>query len=640
MDYLDFELELRSEEKGVYRIAVRSPAGEACEKMHLPFGEVELTDLLDDLQIALLQPQHRFRHLPSTSEGTIRDFGQMLFDTLMAGTIRICYELSRQQATSQGQKLRLKLRVLAPEQATIPWEFMYDPGKAEFVSLSISTPVVRYLDLPLPIRPLVVSPPLRILGVVASPKDMSPVDVDREKRWLTKAIEDLQMDGLVELAWLEGQTRRDLLRTMRRNTWHVFHFIGHGRFDQNEGQGFIALVDDQGKADLIPAELLARILADYESLRLAFLNTCEGAKGDAKDVFASTAATLVRRGIPAVLAMQYEISNRAAIELARTFYESLADGLPVDAAVTESRKTLSVMSGSALEWGIPVLYMRSPDGVLFQMQSREVRDRATSPDHKPGMHRTEMERVVRLPFEPEMILVPASEFLMGSNPDHDPTAWPNEQPQHALYLPNYYIARTPVSNSQYAAFVQSTDYPAPPHWKGKTSPRGRERHPVVSVSWYDALAYCRWLSEVTGKPFRLPTEAEWEKGARGDDARIYPWGSTWDPQRCNCYESGRRDSTPVEAYPQGMSPYGLLDMAGNVWEWTSSQLRDYPYDSTYRLTNADTDQMAHWVLRGGSNDLDWDTPRCALRNWSIPSLFFSIIGFRVAFAANEFSFDQ
>lgn len=151
----------------------------------------------------------------------------------------------------------------------------------------------------------------------------------------------------------------------------------------------------------------------------------------------------------------------------------------------------------------------------------------------------------------EMILIPAGEFLMG----------PNKQP---VYLPAYYIDRTPVTNAEYKVFVDATGYSFPPHWRqGKPVP-GTEDHPVVQVSWFDAAAYAQWAGK------RLPTAAEWEKAARGTDGRIYPWGDVFDPTRLNCGEGGPFKTTPVGQYsPQGDSPYGVVDMAGNVYEWTN-----------------------------------------------------------------------
>jgi formylglycine-generating enzyme required for sulfatase activity len=107
-------------------------------------------------------------------------------------------------------------------------------------------------------------------------------------------------------------------------------------------------------------------------------------------------------------------------------------------------------------------------------------------------------------------------------------------------------------------------------WAEGKLPPGKSDHPVNDVAWDEAMAYCRWLSDVTGRAYSLPSEAEWEKGARGTDGRIYPWGKQWDATRCNADKGDQDDTTPVDAYPQGASPYGVLDMAGNVWEWTRS----------------------------------------------------------------------
>jgi formylglycine-generating enzyme required for sulfatase activity len=128
-------------------------------------------------------------------------------------------------------------------------------------------------------------------------------------------------------------------------------------------------------------------------------------------------------------------------------------------------------------------------------------------------------------IEPEMILIPAGEFLMGSDPQQDRDAQDNEQPQHRLHLPDYYLAKTPVTHAQYRVFVRATGHKAPQGWTNSTPPPNKEDHPVVEVSWYDARDYCQWLSQVTGRDYRLPSEAEWEKGARGIDGRIYPWGN-------------------------------------------------------------------------------------------------------------------
>jgi formylglycine-generating enzyme required for sulfatase activity len=241
------------------------------------------------------------------------------------------------------------------------------------------------------------------------------------------------------------------------------------------------------------------------------------------------------------------------------------------------------------------------------------------------------------PFEPELILIPAGEFLMGSDPQEDKDALDNEQPQHRLYLPDYYLSKTPVTNWQYKAFVLATGRTAPQGWTNETHLHREEDHPVMTVSWYDARDYCQWLSQLTGKDYRLPSEAEWEKGARGIDGRIYPWGNQWVSGRCNSRENRLDWTTSVHAYPQGASPYGVLDMAGNVWEWTrnlwgqSWERPDYRY--LYRSTdgreNPDAGPEGLRVLRGGAFDVNRRLVRCAYRYWYIPALRTGLVGFRV-----------
>ena len=236
--------------------------------------------------------------------------------------------------------------------------------------------------------------------------------------------------------------------------------------------------------------------------------------------------------------------------------------------------------------------------------------------------------LVAYPFEPEMVLTPAGEFLMGSDTGKDEYAQKkvNEQPQHSLYLPAYYMGKTPVTNAQYVAFVQAT-LRMPRHWEAGKPPRGKEDHPVINVSWDDAVVYCDWLCQATGKRYCLPSEAEWKKSARGTDGLIYPWGDKWDPERCNCWEAKIKDTTLVGAYPQGASPYGLLDMAGNVREWTRSEYKAYPYDPEDGREDLDVDGSR--VLRGGSWNDNRVYVRCACRYDDTPSGFGNRVGFRV-----------
>ncbi len=178
--------------------------------------------------------------------------------------------------------------------------------------------------------------------------------------------------------------------------------------------------------------------------------------------------------------------------------------------------------------------------------------------------------IPRKPFEPETVLIPAEPFTMGSD-----TGEPDESPAHPVTLPAYVIGKYPVTNRQYAEFLkQHKTQAAPDQWTLRQPPPGKSDHPVVGVSWTEAVAYCRWLGEQTGRLYRLPTEAEWEKAASWSaegHKRRYPWGDTFAPDHCNSLEAGVGNTTPVGASsPQGDSPYGCADMAGNVEEWVSS----------------------------------------------------------------------
>ena len=357
----DFDLEISpAAADGRYEAAVlNSPSGQARAAMAFPWTPAELETRLADLEDALLGG--------AGGQGA-QVFGSQLFDALLADEVRTVYDRSRQAVAGSGEGLRIRLRVNAPELATVPWEFLYDPRAGEFLALSRLTPIVRYLELPLGEQTLAVKPPLRILGLVAGPTDAPPLDVEREKARLGQAVQPLQAKGQIELVWLEGQSWRALQAAMQAGPWHIFHFVGHAAFDPRSDEGILLLAGDDGRSTPVSASQLAGLLADHHTLRLAVLNACEGAKGSEQSRFSSIAAGLVRRGLPAVLAMQYEISDRAAIEFTASFYGALAAGLPIDAATSEARKAIDLALAGSLEWGTPLLTMRTPDGALWEMQ--------------------------------------------------------------------------------------------------------------------------------------------------------------------------------------------------------------------------------------------------------------------------------
>ena len=198
-------------------------------------------------------------------------------------------------------------------------------------------------------------------------------------------------------------------------------------------------------------------------------------------------------------------------------------------------------------------------------------------------------------YEMEMVTIPDGEFFMGSKDGPE-----DEKPQRQVYLDAFEIAKYPLTNLQYKAFLEANpDHEAPGHWNDRTFPVGKANHPVVNISWFDAQAYVTWLSRETGKPYRLPTEAEWEKAARGTDGRIYPWEGEFDPSKCNT-DNTVEDTTPVGIYPAGAGPYGAMDMAGNVWEWCADWFAEDYYKQADNRNPTGPEKGEYRVLRGGS----------------------------------------
>ncbi len=316
-------------------------------------------------------------------------------------------------------------------------------------------------------------------------------------------------------------------------------------------------------------------------------------------------------------------------------------------------------------FGLPIsdLQTETIEGHELQVQWFERARFELHPEHAPpsnvllGLLGNEV-RTQTSALVPAMVKVPAGPFLMGSTDQQIAAVisqgvnalWvKGEKPQHTLTLPDYWIGKTEVTNAQFRPFVEGDGYTNRDYWteagwawrqaENITQPSSWDDpqwngpdYPVVGVSWFEAVAYCHWLSKQTGIEFRLPSEAQWEKAARGSDGRTYPWGDIWDTKRANSSESGVQKTTPVGTYPDGASPYGALDMAGNVWEWCATPWgKPYPYQpedewqTPYLEANAD-----RRVLRGGAWYWGGIYTRVAYRNGDILRVRINRLGLRVA----------
>lgn len=223
-----------------------------------------------------------------------------------------------------------------------------------------------------------------------------------------------------------------------------------------------------------------------------------------------------------------------------------------------------------------------------------------------------------------MILVEENTFILGASIDDEALA-AFEKPAHPMRVPPFYIDKNPVTVSQFLRFLEETNY----NFKNRALLNVRaERHPVVNVTWYDALFYAAWAGK------RLPLEAEWELAARGTDGKKYPWGENWDPRNLNCLQSGYRGTTPVGIFPGGASPCGCTDMLGNVWEWTLDALIGYPYQGP-------SPQKADYVtIRGGSFRTDKSECRCSMRGRRAPGFSDMDLGFRCAISMERVDSDR
>ena len=269
----------------------------------------------------------------------------------------------------------------------------------------------------------------------------------------------------------------------------------------------------------------------------------------------------------------------------------------------EERLTLKEFIETLQKMGIPEEEKSTPIGTVKEKEvnskgkENELRtssDRSSEP--QAGQVRTiELGDGVQMEF----VYVPAGEFWMGSD-ESAPYAGKDEKPKHKLYLDGYWIGKYPVTNQQYACFIEKTRHKAPEHWKKGQIPHKKEDHPVVFVSWQDAEAFTKWLSYKRRITVKLPTEAQWEKAARGTDGRKYPWGNNLPNNTLLNFNMNIVSTTSIYYYPSGMSSYGAMDMAGNVWEWARDWFDENYYSVSLGQNPTGPTSGKDRVLRGGS----------------------------------------
>ncbi len=362
MKYLDFDLLVeRSGRK--YRALLHAPAGDAEGYFQLPFSDKDL----EIFRLRVGQPRKGVRRVNSPEMALVQDYGSKLFKAVFNDELYPCFRSSYDQARSQGKGLRLRLRVKDGRLGGLPWEYLFSPQLNRFLSLGVDTPVVRYLELPQPAPALDLSLPLRVLAVIAGPRDLQPLDTEGEWQRLNQALGDLAERAMVQVEKLATPTLTDLNRQLAHHgPYHILHFIGHGAFSEDAQDGLLIFENELRTSQPVNGMRLGAILHNHPTLRLAVLNACEGARTSVEDPFAGVAHSLLQQGVPAVVAMQFEITDQAALSFSHEFYTSIACGEPLDMALGRAR-TAIFAEGNDIEWGTPVLFTRLPDGRIFDV---------------------------------------------------------------------------------------------------------------------------------------------------------------------------------------------------------------------------------------------------------------------------------
>jgi hypothetical protein len=372
MDYEDFDLKVERAERQYRALVQRSPAGEGSATFAPPFSDETLGLLRAKITEAVAENEQRRPDQLKVVLEFARQFGGRLFEAVFQGEVLSLIRTSLSITTSKpntGLRLRLRLQEV-PELADMPWEFLFDAKDREFLAHSIHTPLVRYIEMVHVPQPLAITLPLRILIAVSNPQNYPQLNVDREVEKIDAALRSLKSEDKVRVEWLKSPTMQSLHDILSSDKFHVFHFIGHGSFEIDSTECAIVLENQRGQGQLTDRRRLRALLGEHEHMRLVVLNCCEGARNSRVDPFASVATTLTKRGAPAVVAMQFPISDEAAIAFASEFYDSLSQGRPIDESVARARKSIYLLPND-VEWATPVLYMRSPNGQVFEVEGLE-----------------------------------------------------------------------------------------------------------------------------------------------------------------------------------------------------------------------------------------------------------------------------
>lgn len=373
MHFEDFVLQLDASTRGGFRARVlKSPFGEGAVSFALPAAVAGTLRAGGDAPGAAVRDLVHLAARPQAGELSPSEIGTEIYRTVFQGPVRSLFDKSRGQVERSprlGLRLKIKVDPGDPDTAALadlPWELLCDGETEDFFALSRQTSLVRYLDVPRMSQPIPFTPPLRILAVSASPAALPPLDLAEEARRL-----DALRQGGFEVRHLVNASAGAMREALASDPWNVLHFMGHGHFDPATGDGMLALEGAGGSLDPMSGKAFATKLKDFPSLGVVVLNACNTARAGHQggvNPFHGVATALVLGGVPAVVAMQRPISDRAALGFSAAFYRHLARGDSIDEALTEGRQAIHSAAPESFEWATPVLFLRLPEGDVFAAQ--------------------------------------------------------------------------------------------------------------------------------------------------------------------------------------------------------------------------------------------------------------------------------
>ncbi|NQT80160.1 MAG: CHAT domain-containing protein [Candidatus Aminicenantes bacterium] len=383
MKYEDFRITITTKAKQGHRVHIDSPAGDFTGYFINSIDKSGFDKMLRDngLRVKSLKDARSRKGLRGIkqvkSTEKLEDIGKELFKALFQGEILNAYNKSQGMVYERKRGLRIRIRIDPgieeyAELINLPWEFLYDETENLPFELLKKRTVIRDSFTPEPLTSLEVESPLRVLAVVSDPKNYPPLKLGREIKFLKKISDQTPY---IKVKFLRKTTIEELLNEMGKSKYHVFHFMGHGGYDGRKKRCVLIFKGDKNLGFTVDGKQLSTSLSD--SFRLVFLNACETARIPEENPFEAIPTEFLQGGIPAVLSMQFPITDTAAIKFCEYFYRCLTKGLPVDQCVGKGRQQISFKQGISTEWGTPVLFMRSKNGVIFKLKQNNKKSQSS-----------------------------------------------------------------------------------------------------------------------------------------------------------------------------------------------------------------------------------------------------------------------